>query len=389
MIRESFPSKSNPNQPPYVAQVDESTGLVSCNCRGWINKRVGKPRFCDHCKKLVAMHGLTVEERDGQMFVVAPVNDADRIRNLQETERAANIAKPLSPGHTVGSGFWDSAEKRAEKSAFLQPMLAFAEGKSPDSYSATDWTLEEKFDGHRIVMAVSASKVVAWSRTEKSRTLPTHILAQASKLPDGTYDGELIVPGKHSYDVTAGMNSGTETLVLFDLLAALGQSTTSEPQSLRRAMLEVAFGALDVRQKAIVLTTQQAPSQKAVDAIWKRGGEGAIIKRLSARYQPGFRSADWIKVKKVAAATLVIVGFEPGKVGPYSAVQIRDAEGIETTVKTLDNATMRAIEKNPGSFIGRSLVISYQERTPSGKYRHPMWDHLLDSTSATTKGRKS
>lgn len=366
MIRESFPSKSNPNQPPYVAQVDESTGLVSCNCRGWINKRVGKPRFCDHCKKLVAKYGLTVEERDGQMFVTT-TSDPKPVQEL-----AATIAR-----------------LDARDSAFLQPMLAFAEGKSPDSYSATDWTLEEKFDGHRIIMAVASSKVVAWSRTEKSRTLPTHILAQASKLPDGTYDGELIVPGKHSYDVTAGMNSGTETLVLFDLLAALGQSTTSEPQSLRRAMLELAFTALDVRQKAIVLTTQQAPSQKAVDAIWKRGGEGAIIKRLSARYQPGFRSADWIKVKKVAAATLVIVGFEPGKVGPYSAVQIRDAEGIETTVKTLDNATMRAIEKNPSSFIGRSLVISYQERTPSGKYRHPMWDHLLDSTSATTKGRKS
>lgn len=357
MIRESYLSKSNPNQPPYVAQVDESTKLVSCNCRGWINKRVGKPRFCDHCKKLVAKHGLKVEERDGQVFVVdEPAYQRNgRLDPVQDEPRA-----PVQP------------------TAFLQPMLAFAEGKSPDSYSASDWVLEEKFDGHRIVMAVTSHRVLAWSRTEKSRTLPTHILVQAENLPDGVYDGELIVPGKHSYDVTAGMNSGTETLVLFDLLAALGQPTTGEPQSLRRAMLEVAFGALARQQRAIVLTKQQAPTQKAVDAIWKRGGEGAIIKRLSARYQPGFRSADWIKVKKVAAATLTIVGYEPGKVGPYSAVQLRDPNGIETTVKTLDNATMRAIEKNPASFIGRSLVISYQERTPSGKYRHPMWDHLLD-----------
>jgi len=115
---------------------------------------------------------------------------------------------------------------------------------------------------------------------------------------------------------------------------------------------------------------------EAVAEIWNRGGEGAILKRTASTYQPGKRSADWLKVKKVGAATLTITGFEAGKSGPYSTLALRGEDGKTTTVKTKDNATLAAITANPDSFIGRRLVISYCELTDSGSYRHGMFDHF-------------
>lgn len=369
-IQKSYRSKSNPDAEPYVAQVHDETGLLSCNCRGWITKKVGKVRDCTHCRDLVAEFGLTIEVRDEQQFVVS---------------KATPLA--VKPAHSQ----WDSGEERVRAaSSFVNPMLASAmpEGRTPAGYSGFAYVMEEKFDGHRIVMAVTLGHVAAWSRGEKPRTLPAHIVEQALQLPEGIYDGELIVPGKHSYDVTAGMNSGSEALVLFDILRVLDVAVTDRAQDERRELLTVAFAHLDVKQSAIRLAAQFVPSMKIVEEIWERGGEGAILKRQASRYQPGFRSADWIKVKKVASARTTIIGFEAGKVGAYSAVKIVDEKGIETTVKTLNNDTMRQMIADPDSFIGRTLVISYQERTPSGKYRHPMWDHVLPAASATTKGSK-
>jgi hypothetical protein len=119
-----------------------------------------------------------------------------------------------------------------------------------------------------------------------------------------------------------------------------------------------------------------SPNRRGEAAIWKRGGEGAILKRLSSRYQPGYRSPDWLKVKAEHTAVLTIIGFEMGKSGPYSTLRLRDAGGHETTVKTLGNQLLRDITAAPDSFLGREVVITYQERTPAGFYRHGRFDHF-------------
>lgn len=362
-ISKTYASKSRPDH-SYTATVNPTTGRLECgpDCKGWLNKREGKPRHCTHTKDLVVTFGLNVEERDGQMFLVG---QAPTIR----IERGGMDTRLVEPA---------KVETLRLVGGFVSPMLAskMPDGWDADRYSAATHVMEEKYDGHRIIAAVSGGRVSAWSRLENSRTLPAHIAAQVALLPDGVYDGEIIVANGHSYDVTAGQNAGTEGLVLFDVVEVLGTSVATQPLDTRRAMLEMAFSALDASQTAVSLTVQQAPSMAAVKAIWKRGGEGAIIKARTSRYQAGYRTADWVKVKAVAAATVTIVGFEAGKVGAYSAAKVVDAQGIETTVKTLNNATLRQVAANPAAFIGARLVISYQERTPSGKYRHPMWDHL-------------
>ena len=44
-----------------------------------------------------------------------------------------------------------------------------------------------------------------------------------------------------------------------------------------------------------------------------QGLEGVVAKRLDARYRPGARSADWLKVKPEFSQEAVVGGINPGK----------------------------------------------------------------------------
>lgn len=258
---------------------------------------------------------------------------------------------------------------------FIAPMLA---GKMPEGRALTwyenkdDWVAEEKFDGHRIGFRVTDSEYQAWSRLENTRRFPTHIEDKVVMLPNGYYDGEILA-GQHSWDVAAGANSGTERLVVFDMLEVLGTSIMSMPYHSRRKYLEVAFERFNGDNPAVSITAQLAPSQTMMDSILAREGEGLILKHTLGLYRPNWRSPDWLKVKQVQEAELTVIGFTAGENGAYSTVDLRDDAGNETSVKTKNAVELRKIAAAPDTYIGKRLEITFQLRTPSGNYRHPMW----------------
>ena len=47
------------------------------------------------------------------------------------------------------------------------------------------------------------------------------------------------------------------------------------------------------------------------DASRELGLEGVVLKRLSSSYQPGQRSGDWLKIRNLAAADVLIGGWLP------------------------------------------------------------------------------
>lgn len=324
-------------------------GSLSCNCKGWTMKRGDGPRSCKH----------TI-----QVSGSAP---------------AATPAKKNEPTAHVAS-----AGKKVSR-ALPAPMLASAmieavKGKEFDATYA-GWVMEEKHDGHRVGIVVDGTTVGAWSRpragageTAKARDLPDTIIAAMSCLSPGIYDGELIVPGGHAWDVTA---IGSRLMfIAFDILEIEGMDVMGRTYTERRKMLLRELAKLPKGQTAVSTTESKWAKWKEIEAIWKRGGEGAILKRPTSKYRPGHRSPEWVKVKAVLADTLTVTGFEEGKSGPCSKFVLRNADGITTTVKVPGNAMLREVTTNPKSFIGRRLVISFQQRTPSGTYRHAQFDHF-------------
>jgi len=268
-----------------------------------------------------------------------------------------------------------------------RPMLASSVPKLPltadfDRVFTAGWLLEEKLDGHRCIIRVRDTEVAAWSRPQPgkggvalSRALPPELIAVMRTLPTGDYDGEIVsATGNKSWDVVR--KTAHLVFVAFDLLRIADHDLMPTAYETRRGTLLEALRRLPPTQNRVTTVESVTPSWAAVQAIWARGGEGAILKRRSSTYQPGARSGDWVKVKEIHNATLTIIGFEAGKNGPYSALRLRDAKGVETTVKTPDRATLDRITLAPQSFLGREVVISFQERTPSGTYRHGRFDHF-------------
>jgi len=259
----------------------------------------------------------------------------------------------------------------------LDPMLASAMTgrRTFDDYLSDDYRLEVKLDGHRIVVHKRGDAVVAFSRRGIVRALPVAVVRAVRMLPDGIYDGELLAPAGKSWAVTVVATRAALSLVLFDVVEVLGVSIAARPYAERRAALEMAVAHV-VDSVAVQIVPSVPVSREALAAIYAAGGEGAVIKRTTSTYRPGYRTPEWIKVVPARRAVLTIVGYEAGSFGPYATTVLAGDDGVVTKVKTKDTATREAIAADPAHMIGRRLVISYRERTPSGSFRHPMADHL-------------
>jgi ATP-dependent DNA ligase len=340
IIERLNPSKSEPGKPPYVTKLNTDTGVAWCTCRGWVyNKQ--SPKRCTHTD---------------QLLTAAP-----------------------TPEPTTSTSTPPPTEEP------LRPMLASAmtKGLTLSAFPASAWMGEVKYDGFRVTVRKAGARLSAHSRPQagkaaNARELPATIAAAFATLPDGLYDGELLIPG-----TTTGRSDYT-AFVVFDVLELLGQSTLKLAYDARRQLLELAVAHYDrVRDPDArpVLTASHVftPTQEAIDALFAEGQEGAILKRRTSPYRPGYRSPDWVKVKRSGAETVTITGFERGKAAsstPYSVTLFRRDNGMEGKCGTRDTATINLIARNPDGFIGRRLVVSYVELQPSGAFRSPIFDHL-------------
>lgn len=282
----------------------------------------------------------------------------------------------------------------ADRAFYFDPMLASAmtvdavTGAAFDARYAEGWALEEKLDGHRCVVLKVGSTFQWQSRPNRGKPaimkpLPAHIAAAMSSMEDGAYDGELVnsAPGASSSDVT---RIGARLIfVAFDVLTlASDPDVAGRSYEDRRYVLLCELAKMPADQRSVSTVESLTPTWATVEAIWARGGEGAILKRVGSTYGFGYRGPDWVKVKRRIYITMTVVGFKAGKNGwrggtadPYAALKLRADDGSETTVKTPDDATLRAIAANPSAFLGRRVVIHYQQRMATGGYRHPMFDH--------------
>lgn len=261
------------------------------------------------------------------------------------------------------------------------PQAQMPTGAEFDARFGADWLLEEKLDGHRCIIRVRDTEVAAWSRPQSgkggvalTRALPPEMVTLMRGMPTGDYDGELVAASGKAWDVVR--KTAHLVFVAFDMLRVADYDLTPLAYDTRRGTLLEALRHLPSKQDRVSTVFPDTTSWAAVQAIWKRGGEGAILKRRTSTYQPGVRSGDWLKVKELHHETMTIIGFEAGKNGPYSALKLRDVKGGETTVKTPDRATLERITVAPAAFVGREVVISFQERTPSGSPRHGRFDHF-------------
>jgi bifunctional non-homologous end joining protein LigD len=209
-------------------------------------------------------------------------------------------------------------------------MAAQSVSKLPEG---DNWIYELKLDGYRALLLKDRARVQIRSRNDKdlTRRYPT-VAAAALRLKADrvVIDGEIVAlgpDGKPSFQALQHPGSNPDHQIVayaFDVLHVNGRDITGEPLMKRRVRLQVIVG-----QGSTIHLSKDLPGTAAdvVEAVRAAGLEGVIAKRKDSIYQPGDRSADWVKLKLERQQEFVIGGYRPDGGGGVDALLVGYYEG--------------------------------------------------------------
>jgi len=235
-------------------------------------------------------------------------------RSSAASEAAPAAAAAPAPAAAPREGPPQGARKAALPEA-LQPELATLVDEPPRD--AENWLYEIKFDGYRMLSRAEGGHVRLITRNGNDWTHKLPQLQQAlesMELPDGWYDGEIIMPGDRvpaDFQALQGAFESTRTAdivyYLFDIPYCAGYDLREVPLVERRAVLQRVV-ARRPHDKVRFSAVFDAPPQDVVASACRLGLEGVIAKRRDSAYVTR-RSPDWIKLKCGQRQEFVIGGF--------------------------------------------------------------------------------
>ncbi|MFC9249990.1 ATP-dependent DNA ligase [Amycolatopsis thailandensis] len=210
--------------------------------------------------------------------------------------------------------------------AFVEPMLATSsKERLPDDPA---FVYEWKWDGYRSVMRIAPDGTTRLtSRNGNDFTARFSVLDGA--LGDalggraGVLDGEIVAldaRGRPDFGLLQNSAGGEVAVAyfVFDVLLLGSDDLTGEPYEQRRAVLE----EIEPPDKNLVAITPSysqadlsATGMSPADLLGvarERGLEGLVAKKIGSTYQPGRRSADWIKHPLIQTLEVVVCGWRNG-----------------------------------------------------------------------------
>jgi bifunctional non-homologous end joining protein LigD len=368
---------------------------------------------------------LLIKERDAFARPAAEFSVVDEmpvsVQSLADRPQAVGVPGQAAPAPAASGP--PAGARKARLPATLLPELAVLVDAPPQR--PEDWIFEIKFDGYRMLARVEDGRIELVTRNGNDWTSRLPGLEQALRsmdLPDGWYDGEIIMPGE---DVPAdfqalqrafdSQRTGQIVYYLFDLPYCAGHDLREVPLVERRAVLQRIVERkphANVRFSAVF----DAAPQDMLDSACRLGLEGVIAKRRDSAYVCR-RSSDWIKLKCKRRQEFVIGGWTDPK-GARTGIgslllgvheedgKLRYAGNVGTG---FDERTLRelrrqldtlAAQRKPfeaGSGLPRDahwvkpdLVceVSFGEWTRDGKIRHSVFHGLRTDKPAQAIGEE-
>jgi bifunctional non-homologous end joining protein LigD len=306
----------------------------------------------------------------------------------------------------------------------ISPMLATPVNEPFDN---EEWLFEVKWDGYRTIGFINNGKSELFSRNNKLFTDKYYPISNSLKnwKFNAVIDGEIIVindEGKSDFGALQNWRSeadGELILYIFDLLWYEGKNLMSLPLSDRQAILKAVF----IDDDDTIRLNQVFPTngKDFFLAAEKLGLEGIIAKKTASKYHPGYRSADWLKIKVHKRQEVVIGGYtineSTGKLlsalllGVYENGSLQYVGKVGTgfnekqkkellelfrplTIKSSPFEVMPDVNQ-PSRFRSTSIKakafwlkprliceVSYSEVTADGVFRHPSYKGLRDDKKA-------
>ena len=377
----------------------------------------------DDYARPAAEFSLVDEMPDSVKQLPMPERAAAKVDALRKEAKAVPAAKKTAAKTTAAKPA--PAKKAAAKKtaatealpakvplpAKLAPELAtLVDAPPPDP---ENWLFEVKFDGYRMLARIEAGQVRLITRNANDWTAklaPLQRELERMKLPDGWYDGEIVVhdaSGKPDFGLLQGAFDGDKAgdieFFLFDVPYFDGHDLREMPLVDRRTVLEQVLKK--ARSDKVRFSAEfGAKPDELIVAACKIGLEGVIGKRRDARYVSR-RSPDWIKLKCGLRQEFVIGGFTDPK-GARTGIGalllgVYDRDGVLRYAGNVgsgfNHATLTSIAEHldalrtdtspfpPRAVPGRAhhwvkpvLVaeVSFSEWTSGGAVRHPVFQGL-------------
>jgi bifunctional non-homologous end joining protein LigD len=345
-----------------------------------------------------------------------PGHGADKPARKAAAKAATASAKPKR-------GAMPDGAVKAELPETLTPELAtLVDGPPADP---ENYIYEIKFDGYRMVTRVQGKDVRLVTRngndwTDKLKPLQQEI--RRMKLPDGWYDGEIVVHdenGKPNFNLLQlafdGSNSAQIVYFVFDAPYFKGYDMRDVRLDARRPLLQDALAARPSDTVRFSAEFGTDPAQLVVAAC-QIGLEGVIGKRKDSRYVTR-RSPEWIKLKCGQRQEFVIGGYtDPhgartgigslllgyydkdgvlryaGNCGSgFNGASLRHMREVLEAIETDKNPfPPRAVPGRTNHWVKPDLVaeVSFSEWTATDSIRHPVFQGLRKDKPAQSVVRE-
>jgi len=359
----------------------------------------------------------------------------DSVKSLPMPERAQRKVDALGEGDKAPT---PTQRKSARKAAAKPPArsraatpasgkVALPETFSPELATLVDapppdhgnWVFEVKFDGYRMLARIEDGEARLITRNANDWTdklLPLKRELERMKLPDGWYDGEIVVhddSGKPDFGKLQlafdGKHAEQIEFFLFDVPYFDGHDLRELPLVERRGLLEQLLARKKSDKVRFSAEFGSKPDELVVAAC-KIGLEGVIGKRRDSRYVSR-RSPDWIKLKCGLRQEFVIGGFTDPKgsrtgigsllLGTYDEDGVLRYAGnvgsgfnhasLASIAKKLEKLRSddspfppRAVPGRKHHWVKPVLVaeVSFSEWTSAGAVRHPVFQGLREDKPA-------
>jgi DNA ligase D-like protein (predicted ligase) len=272
------------------------------------------------------------------------------------------------------------------------------------------WAFEGKWDGYRLLIEADRGSVRVRSRSGRDVTQEYPQLASlAEDLADHqvVLDGEIVALNKSGVPSFNEMQNRSRATRIefwaFDLLYLDGRSLLRAKYSDRRKLLETLGSASSL----IVPELLPGDGAEALEYSRQQGWEGVVAKKRDSTYQPGRRSASWVKDKHWSTQEVVIGGWKAGEGGRTSGIGSlmvgvpgegglrfvgrvgtgfteRDLANLKKTLAPLHtdespfDTRLPTRDAKGVTFVEPTLVgeVRYSEWTPDDRLRQPSWRGL-------------
>jgi bifunctional non-homologous end joining protein LigD len=292
--------------------------------------------------------------------------------------------------------------------ADYSPMLTTL--GSVEKLTGAQYGFEGKFDGYRLLVAIENGELRLQSRSGRDLTADypqLQSLAVDLAGHDVILDGELVAldaDGAPNFGELQNRVRATRIeFWAFDILRLDGRSLLKAKYRDRRKVLETLAEGTDL----IVPPLIDGDGSDAIEFSRKKKWEGVVAKKWDSTYQPGRRSAAWIKQKLWKTQEAVIGGWREGNGGRSSGIGalllgVPDDGGLRfigrvgTGFSEKELARLKTIlaplhtDESPFdtplprldakgvTYVRPELVgeVRYGEWTSDGRLRHPSWRGL-------------